>query len=211
MKDRYWLLLAMTLVAFLIAGLFPIVLMGPALCGIFYALSEKSAGRDIRFENVLKGFDYFVESLLVVVFQMAAGLIVFLPVFLLGLAVYFVLSIPYLNTTSAPSLEDPLLLTATVFLVLSIILLVLVMTVLTSFFNLAFPLIIKHRLPPFQAVKLSLRAGWANLGTLIVVNIILFCLSFLGVCLCLVGAYLLLPIVYATWYRVYEEIFEWKT
>lgn len=207
-KDQYWLLLAITFAALLIAGLFPLVLMGPALCGIFFTLSEKAAGREIRFENVLKGFDYFVESLLVAVFQMAAGLIVFLPVFLLGLAVYFALFISYLNKTQAPSLGDPLLLIVTLFLVLLIGMLILVMTVITSLFNLAFPLVIKHKVRPYEAVKLSLRAGWANLRTLTVVNLILLGLSLLGLCLCFVGSYLLLPIAYATWYRVYEEIFE---
>lgn len=207
-KDKYWLLFAMTLVAFLIAGLFPLVLMGPAFCGIFYTLIEKSAGREVRFENVLKGFDYFVDSLLVVLMQMAANLIVFLPALLAGIAVYFALFIPVVTRQPQPTMGDPLFFAATIFLILFIILLILVMTILTSFFNFAFPLIIKHKIRPFEAVKLSLRAGWANLRTLIVVNIIIFCLSLLGLCLCLVGTYLLLPIVYATWYRVYEEIFE---
>src|SRR2546422_6252409 len=73
-KDRYWLFLGMTLVATLIGGAVPIVLVGPMMCGLYMCLLAKMRGEPIEFGLLFKGFDYFVPALVAAAFQIVPDL-----------------------------------------------------------------------------------------------------------------------------------------
>ena len=52
-KDRYWLFLGVTLVATLLGGAVPIVLIGPMMCGLYMCLLAKMRGEPIEFDPFL--------------------------------------------------------------------------------------------------------------------------------------------------------------
>src|SRR5437870_10967981 len=68
-KDRYWLFLGVTLIAMLIGGAVPVVLIGPMMCGLYLCLLAKMRGEPIEFGLLFKGFDYFVPALVAAAFQ----------------------------------------------------------------------------------------------------------------------------------------------
>src|SRR2546425_757396 len=75
-KDRYWLFLGMTLVATLIGGAVPIVLIGPMMCGLYMCLLAKMRGESIEFGLLFKGFDYFVPGLVAAAIQTVPGFVI---------------------------------------------------------------------------------------------------------------------------------------
>src|SRR5213080_1064453 len=68
-KDRYWLFLGATLVALLIGGLVPIVLLGPMMGGLYMCLFAKMRGENVEFGLLFKGFDYFLPGLIAAAIQ----------------------------------------------------------------------------------------------------------------------------------------------
>ena len=68
-KDRYWLFLGVSLVAMLIGGAVPVVLIGPMMCGLYLCLLAKMRGEQVQFDKLFKGFDYFVPGLVAAAIQ----------------------------------------------------------------------------------------------------------------------------------------------
>src|SRR5689334_19785706 len=63
-KDQYWLFFAIVLVGMLIGGLIPFGIgIGAMFCGIYYCLFRKMRDEKVEFENLFKGFNYFVPGL----------------------------------------------------------------------------------------------------------------------------------------------------
>src|SRR5207237_10762057 len=74
-KDRYWLFVGITLVATLLGGAVPIVLIGPMMCGLYMCLLAKMRGEPIEFGLLFKGFDYFVPALVAAAIQIVPVLV----------------------------------------------------------------------------------------------------------------------------------------
>src|ERR1043166_1151604 len=69
-KDQYWLFFGISLVGILIGGAVPIVLMGPMMVGIFFCLFQKQRRQPVEFGTLFKGFDDFVQSLIVALIKL---------------------------------------------------------------------------------------------------------------------------------------------
>src|SRR6266849_2603792 len=83
-KDRYWLFLGLALVAMLIGGAVPIVLIGPMMCGLYLCLFGKMRGAPVEFGELFKGFDYFVQGLVAAAIQTV-------PIFIVLVLSYLIL------------------------------------------------------------------------------------------------------------------------
>jgi len=81
------------------------------------------------------------------------------------------------------------------------------LVVLSVLFTFAYPLIVDRRLSGLNAVKLSIRAGMANFWRLLGMIVLTGLLSSLGVLLCIVGVYLIMPISFAAVAAAYEQVF----
>src|SRR5213078_3374379 len=68
-KDEYWLFFGISIVGFLIGSVFPIVLMGPMMVGIFISLRQRQRNQTVEFGTLFKGFDQFVNGLIVTVLK----------------------------------------------------------------------------------------------------------------------------------------------
>ncbi|MFN8012686.1 MAG: hypothetical protein U0P81_15050 [Holophagaceae bacterium] len=208
-KDRYALFLGVTFVGVLVGGLGPMgILMGPMMVGIFLCHRARARGEEVRFDLLFKGFDRFVDAFIAALLMMAASLVVVLP---LVLVLVFGAVFGTVGLAAAGQHSEGLAGGAAAGLCLlwagMIALILLASTLVNLLFTFAFPLLADRGLAGLDAVKLSFRAAWANLGGLVVLALATFALTFLGLMLCYVGALLLMPLTLGVHWIAYERVF----
>ena len=202
-KTQYWLFVGMTLVGWLIASFVPLgILMGPMWCGLYLALFQTRRGQPIEFGVLFKGFDFFGDSVI-------ASLLHVVPMMVIIIPAYLIFYISLLGMIAASNGQpDPGALLG-FFGVFGIVFL-LIMTallVISVVFIFAYPLIVDRRLSGINAVKLSIRAGFANFWRLLGMLLLMGMLIFVGVLVCYVGAFLVMPIYFAAIATAYEQVF----
>lgn len=199
-KDRYWLFFAITLVGFLIASFVPFcIILGPMFCGIYVPIAEKYHGREPRFEQLFEGFKYFVPSLiatLIWAIPLQAGfLFAYIPI----VAAQFSLN------SSNP--DPQILLGALTFSGIVFVIVLLIWIFVHPFLMLTYQIILEQKLSGWEAFKLGARAVWKNLGGmvgLLVLNVLAYSV---GALFCGIGAYFVLPLIFANTYVAYKKIF----
>ncbi|HEV7745879.1 MAG TPA: hypothetical protein VGO56_12850 [Pyrinomonadaceae bacterium] len=203
-KTQYWLFVGMTFVAMFVGGLVPFgILLGPLYCGLYLALFKIRRGEPIEFGTLFKGFDYFGDAAI-------AALLHALPMFLIIAPAYilYIVGMFTMMGTSRNGQPDPAAALGFfgIFGVIWIIIVVLLI-VLTVVFTFAYPLIVDRRLSGLNAVKLSIKASLANFWRLLALMFLVGLLSSLGVLLCIVGVYLIIPISFGAIAVAYEQVF----
>lgn len=201
-KDNYWLIFAITLVGFLIAGIVPFgVLLGAMFCGIYYAIGEKYEGREPKFEHLFKGFSFFGASLV-------ATLVWIVPLtigFLIGYIPLILMQFQFGGRGRQPDPE-------TVFATLTFTLIVFAITTIIwifihPFIMLVYQIITEKNVSGFEALKMSFRAVWGNLGGMVGLLVLNMLAYTAGALLCGIGAYFVLPVIFANTYVAYRKIF----
>ncbi|HSQ23659.1 MAG TPA: hypothetical protein VLN44_04605, partial [Pyrinomonadaceae bacterium] len=81
-KDQYWLFFGLTIVAMLLGGAVPIVLLGPMMIGLFLCIFEKMGRRPFEFGLLFKGFDHFVPGLVVTAIKVIPVILMMIPFYL---------------------------------------------------------------------------------------------------------------------------------
>ena len=204
-KDQYWLFLGISLVGILIGGVVPIVLLGPMLVGIFLCLFQRLRNQRVEFGLLFKGFDQFVPGLVVTVLKM-------IPIFIVLVPYYIFLFVMMATTMPRGGVEDPEQARNFVmsFFGFEIIFFLVIMVVSLSvevFFMFAYPLVADRQLSALDAVKLSFRAGKANLGGVLGLMLLNMLFGMLGVLCCVVGVYFYLPIAFASQAVAFRRVF----
>jgi hypothetical protein len=204
MRNQYWLFVGMTLVGMIIGSLVPFgILMGPMTCGIYLALFQTRRGQPIEFAVLFKGFDYFGDAVI-------AALLHILPMFVIIAPAYVLYIVGMFTMMGASQNGEPNPAAALgffgIFGVIWLVIMVL-LVVLSVIFTFAYPLIVDRRLSGLNAVKLSIRAGFANFWRLLGMIVLTGLLSSLGLLLCIVGVYLIMPISFAAIAAAYEQVF----
>lgn len=196
-KDQYWMIFAVTIVGMLVGGAVPIVLLGPALCGIYLVFFEKIEGRPVVFETLFKGFEYFLPSLIV-------SIVVSVPIFVLIFTIYVpMIAMAIAGPRMSQSELMPFLAGTIVFEVILAFLMVCLHTLLMF----AFPLIVDRKLSGFQAMKTSARAVWANLSGVAGLFGVGFLVAIVGYLMLCVGVYLVLPLIFMSNAVAFRKIF----
>ena len=204
MRRQYWLFVGMTLVGMIIGSLIPFgILMGPMTCGIYLALFQTRHGHPIEFGLLFKGFDYFGDAVIATLLHMIPIVIVIAPAYILYIVGMFGMMATSQNGEPNPG---AMLGFFGVFAVVWLVIM-LVLIVLSVVFTFAYPLIVDRRLKGFDAVKLSIRAGFANFWRLLGMLILSGLLSCVGLLLCYVGIFLVMPISFAAIAAAYEQVF----
>lgn len=201
-KDRYWLFLGITVVGLLIGGAVPVVLIGPMMCGIHMCLLQKMHGEPVKFETLFKGFDYFTQSLI-------TSLIQFIPIFFMIIAFYILFFAMFFGVAATQQAgADPGLAIGMVFVIMvGFFILMLVVALIQSFFTFSYPLIVDKKLSGMDAVKGSVNAVKANFGGVFGLVLINFVLSIVGLLFCYVGAFLVMPVIMASYAVAYRKVF----
>lgn len=197
-KSDYWMLFVITLVGALIGGVSMYVLLGAMMCGIYYCYLRKIDGSpSVSFDDLFKGFKYFMPSLL-------ATILIVVPIFLVVGIIY----VPLIMAAAMGSKLSQSELTAMMFGAFAVeIIVAFLMVCLHTLLLFTFPLIIDRNLSAFAAIKTSARAVLKNLGGvagLIGVSFVLTIIGYLALC---IGLYFVIPIVMAGFAVAYRKVF----
>ncbi len=198
-KSDYWLFFAITIVGLLIGGAVPIVLIGPMLCGVYLCFLKKADGGRPEFGDMFKGFDYFMPGLIatavmVGIFFAASFVLIIIPFFLV-----MALTIG----SGSPELGFILMFVMCILMFIFGVFAACIHALIV-FTHL---LIVDRKMDGFDAVKLSAKASWQNINGVVGFIVVQFVLSILGLLAFVVGAYLVLPIIYAGTTVMYRKIF----
>lgn len=74
-------------------------------------------------------------------------------------------------------------------------------------FEFAIPLVVEHNMGPIEAIKLSAKAGWNNVGGLIVLMLLEGLMIIAGVFAICIGIFFVFPIVFAARAFAYRQVF----
>lgn len=196
-KSDYWLLFAVSLLGALIGGFSLNILLGAMLCGIYFSFLRKIDTGRARFDDLWKGFGYFVPSLLVTI-------LIVVPM----LFVYGIMYVPIIFAAALGSEISPDELMTMIFAAIIIeIVLAFVLVCFHTLLAFAFPLIVDRDLPATAAVKTSARAVWRNLSGAAGLVGIGFLLMIPGILTCGIGMYFLLPLIFAAFTIAYRRVF----
>jgi len=200
-RSQYWLFVGMVAVGMIIASVVPLgILMGPMMCGVYFTLFKHRRSQRIEFGDLFKGFDYFGESLI-------AALLHMVPIFILLIPTYILFYISMFAMMAAAGSEPGIVLGFFGFWAIVWIVLIAVLILVSMLFTFAYPLIVDRRLSGFDAIKLSAKAAKANFWGLLGMVLLSSLLTFVGVLLCYVGAFLVMPITFGAIAVAYERVF----
>jgi hypothetical protein len=205
-RSQYWLFVGITVVGIIIGSVVPLgILMGPMMCGIYLAIFQTRRGQPIEFGLLFKGFDYFGDAVIATLLHM-------IPIFLIIVPSYILFYVGMFATIAASSAGNgesnpaALLGFMGVFLIFLLVIMV-VLIMLSVIFTFAYPLIVDRRMSGLEAVKLSIRAAFANFWRLLGMLLLTGLLTFVGALFCYVGAFLVMPISFAAIALAYEQVF----
>jgi uncharacterized membrane protein len=198
-KDRYWLFLGITLVAMLIGGAVPVVIVGAMTCGLYLCLFAQMRGEPVEFGMLFKGFDYFVPGLVAAAIQTV-------PVLLLigiGQVIFAAFTMVLVPQERGAPMPAAFWMGLVIFVLISVIVSLAIQTI----FLFAYPLIVDRKLSGLGATKLSYRAALQNLGGILGLILVLCGLGILGLLACYVGVFLVLPVSFAAYAAAYRRVF----
>ena len=202
-RSQYWLFVGMTVVGVIIGSVVPMgILMGPMMCGIYLALFQTRRRQPIEFGLLFKGFDYFGDSVIATLIHMIPIVVIVVPAYLL----FYVGMFGVMAASNGEPDPGAMLGLLGVFAIFWFLVMIAII-VLSVIFTFAYPLIVDRRLSGLNAVKLSIRAGFANFWRLLGMLILTGLMTFVGVLFCYVGAFLVMPISFAAIATAYEQVF----
>ncbi len=201
-KGQYWLFFGLSLVAMLVGSAVPLgILIGPMMCGLYMILLRRQRGEPVAFDMLFKGFDVFVDSLIATLIQVVPMLLIIVPTYVISIALFYTSFKPE-RRGEMPDLFPIFALFGTVFLVIMVC-----SIIIGVFCAFTYPLIVDRRLSGMNAVKTSIKAAAANFGGVLGLMLLMMGLSFLGLLLCYVGAFFVLPLHFAALSIAYRRVF----
>ncbi len=221
-KPNYWLYFGITILMTgigivlscipFIPILFQIFVVPPVTVGIFWVLLREMRREPVDFGMFFKGFEKFVPAMVI-------GLIHSIPsiIFLiLNFTLRFASIIPQIlkqagasRSSFAPEEDAVPLIAGGVVIVLVVVAIVFLIFSIVwgiSFFF-AIPILADNDIGAIDAIKLSVRAGWSNIGGLIVLVIFECLIALLGLIALCIGIFFVIPIIYAANAFAYRQVF----
>lgn len=195
--SEYGLFLGICIVGLILGGLVPIVLYGPAFCGMALCFLTRARGERVTFDLLFKGFDYFVPSLIATLIYMGSLVAIFIP-----LMVFFFIGVAMMAAQSAAMTVLAMLAMCSVYVVW-----ILIIGVAGMVFMFAALLIVDKRLEGPAAMGLAFKGLTTNLMGVLLSATIGQVILLLGTMLCIVPGILLVPIVFAGHFVVYQKIY----
>ncbi len=202
-RPQYWVFVGMSAVGLIIGSVVPFgILLGPMMCGIYLALFQSRRSQPIEFNLLFKGFDFFGDSIVATLLHMIPILVVFVPSYI-AFYVGMLVMMPQPGSDANPSAFLAFLGIVMVFWIVLIVVLI----ILSVGFTFAYPLIVDRKMTGLNAVKLSFKAARANFWRLLGLMLLSGALNFIGVLLCYVGVFFVLPVNFAAIAMSYEQVF----
>jgi len=199
-SGQYWMLLLIIFVGIVIGSLVPMnLLLGAMVVGIYLCLMEVERGEKVEFQTLFRGFDQFVDSLIVMILITALSFLIILPITLLFLGVAFA------NLPVAEDQPPGIGFFLGVFGILPFAMAAGFLIYLPFLFT--FQLIADRKMGALDSIKLSCRAVWMNLGGILLFFLVLGFLSLALAMMCYLPAILFAPISTAAVWILYRDIF----
>jgi uncharacterized membrane protein len=196
-KPQYWILFAVTIIGVMIGGATIYILLGVMMCGIYLCYLQAVDGQKVEIETLFKNFKYFLPSLFLVI-------VMIVPALFLMAIIY----VPLLMAAIMGSkLSESELMTLLFGSFAVEVVVAIIMVCLHTLLMFAFPLIVDRNLSSFQAMKLSAKAVWKNLGGVTGIWVLMFLVNVAGMLALCIGVYFTIPIVFATQLVAYRKVF----
>ena len=196
-KNDFWLLFGITAVGMIIGGITMYALLGAMMCGIFYCYLQKIDGKPVSFDQLWKGLDWWLPSLVAVI-------VMVVPMFVIMGVIYAPLIVAAVMGSNLSESEAMALVLGALAIDSVFILLMVCFHTLMMF---TFPLIVERNLGAIDAMKLSAKGVWKNLGGIAGFYGVAFILSFIGALACGIGTYFVIPIILAGTAVAYRKVF----
>ncbi len=196
-KDDYWILFAVSLVGGIIGGVTFFVLFGAMVCGMFYCYLRKIDTGRAAFDDLWKGFQWWLPGLVVTLF-------IVVPLFV----VYGIIYVPVIMAVVMGSKlsQDELLMMIIGAAAVDLIFVV-IMVCFHTLLMFAYPLIVDRGLGAMAAISTSARAVLKNLGGMVGLLLVNFGLALLGQLACGIGMYFVMPVLMAANVVAYRKVF----
>lgn len=201
--EQYWLFFGISFVAMLIGSAVPFgILMGPMMIGVYLCFMDKEKGKQVEFGTLFKGFDQFGDALIASLIMVGVSILVVIPAMIILAIVSFGPAIASAGPGGEPN--GGLMAFGVAFFYMGII----VVSVLASLpFLFVFQLMAERKLKPMDAIKLSFRAVWRNLGGILKFFCVLMLISILLVMMCYIPVFFFIPISFGAMFLLYRKIF----
>ncbi len=179
---------------------------GALFCGIYQALSNKVSGGVADFNDLFAGFQKWQPCLIVAVVLAAVQFIISAVTLIGGAAVgvsAFGMGMLVKDGKLNPAIFGAFFLVILVIVFFTIAANI-IANALTAF---VYPLISERNLSGGEALMLSVKGGFANIGGLILLMILLSLIAFVGILVCCVGVLFVAPIICAAFFAAYQSVF----
>ena len=198
--DQFWLFVGIVFVGILIGNALAIILMGPAMCGIYLCLLKRSRGETVGFETLFKGFDYFLESFIATLIITGITLVIVIPI-------YAVIFLGAMGMANAGEHAEGLGAVAVLLILVSVLFVIAAVTVIQICTMFTYLLIVDRGEKAIPAIKLSIRGGLGNFWGLFLFSLVNGILLLIAAVLCYLPVFLLLPLFFGAIVIVYQKIF----
>ena len=195
--EDYFTFLGIALVGSMISGLVPLVLMGPMLCGITICLLKRSRGEPMVFDQLFKGFDYFVPGLIAVLCYTGVVLVSMIPFFMILLG-----GIVMINLGDDAIGAAGVIMIALDYVGLFVFALPFQFTIIF-----ACALVVDRKMDGWPAFKLACQGTRGNFSQLLGCAIVGQLILMIAVMMCVVPIIFAIPIVFAGHFMAYQKIF----
>jgi uncharacterized membrane protein len=180
-------------------------LIGMLMCGLMNGLSRKVQTGSVEFGDLFSGFNKLQPCLIYSVimslinYAIAIGAVVVGVVFGVTMGAEMMLK---------DGKFDPQMFTKLFGLIFVVALIAIILTlIITVFTTFVYPLIAERNLSGMQALSASFRGGLSNILPLIGFIILQFLMVMAGALFCLVGILFVAPLLYASIFAAYRNVF----
>ena len=201
-KPHYWIMFAITFVGILIGGLIPFGIgLGAMYCGIYYVLFRLVEGKQPDFNDLFKGFNYFLPALI-------ATLVLVIPMIISMIVIWVSMAgVMFSMADARGRISESAIFALYGTMFIEGIIMAVVLGCIHAFIIFTYPLIVERNLSGIDAFKLSAKAVWANLGGVVSLMLCQFAIGFIGYLACVIGLYFTLPIMFAGVFVAYRRVF----
>lgn len=212
-KPNYGMFLGISLLTYVLVACIPcfnVFLMGPVMGGFYYTALRAMRGEPIEFGMMFKGFERFVPLMVVGLIQMIPSIIYQTFDITIRFSNVGVESILQNSGSRNGEIDPSIIFASGYFIVIMIIAVVLMIFSIVWAISFAFAIPIAMENPslsPIDALKLSARASWGNVGGIIVLAILSFLIALGGVIALCIGIFFVLPIIWVSWAFAYRQVF----
>ena len=208
-KRNYWMYFGMVLLTYIMISCIPIggiFIAGPVMVGIYTALLRDMRGEPVDFGMMFKGFEKFVPAMVVGLIISIPAIILQILQFAMNIGANLMESQSRRGRGGEPDIDALMAILGVYFAVFGGFMVV--NLIWTALFMFALPLIADNKdLGPIDALILSAKAAFSNIGGLIVLIIFKALICFLGFLVICLGLYFVLPVIFAMEIVAFRQVF----